>query len=170
MANSSALVGSPPATQDDYWIVRSLLLVAGIPNPDPSKGAKIPPARPPPERYHFETNGPRIIAGSAVSLVVMALFTGTRLLLRSQKAGLKFGLDDWFIIPGAVCQPRKTYVGEFRELIIRRRYLLLYGQFFRSRWCNMGAQAGTSMISRIMSSTLLTGYSTCLSWVHCSGN
>lgn len=98
----SALIGQPPKTEDDYWIVRSLLLVAGLNNVDPKLGAKIPPARPPPDRYHFETRGPGIIAGMSVCIVIMVSVTVARLLLRWFKGSVRFGADDWLIIPGAV--------------------------------------------------------------------
>lgn len=99
----SALLGQPPATPDDYWIARSLLLSAGLTNVDPSQGAKIRLSRPPPHQYRFETRAPSIIAGSAVSIVIMVVITVTRLLIRCFDGGVQFGADDWLIIPGVVC-------------------------------------------------------------------
>jgi hypothetical protein len=100
----SALIGTPPATESDYWIVRSFQLAAGIPaeNVDPSQGAVFPPFRPPPDQYVFETRGPEMITGASVAIGVMLFFTITRVLLRSSKTGLQWGADDYLIIPGVV--------------------------------------------------------------------
>ena len=98
----SALVNTPPETDADFWIVRSFLLAAGLEDVDPSKGTKIPPFRPPPDVYQFESRGPKIAAGAAVAISMMVIFTGSRLLLRGLKSGLQWGWDDWFIIPGVV--------------------------------------------------------------------
>ena len=102
MPPPSALIGQPPLTDDDYWIVRGLLLAAGLTDVHPEKGAKIPPPRPPPDVYHFETKGPAIIAGCSVSIALMMLFTVTRLVVRCTERRLHFGNDDWFIIPACV--------------------------------------------------------------------
>ncbi len=100
----SALIGMPPATEADYWIVRSFQIAAGIPaeNVNASKGAVFPPFRPPPDQYVFETRGPEVITGASVAIGVMIFFTITRLLLRSFKRGVQRGADDVFIIPGVV--------------------------------------------------------------------
>ena len=98
----SALVGQPPLTQDDYWIVRGNLLEYGLEKLDPSKGLQIPPFRPPPDKYHFHTRGPAIIAVCSVSIVIMLFATIARLLVRKLKKDLKFGRDDWLIIPATV--------------------------------------------------------------------
>ncbi|KAF7508622.1 hypothetical protein GJ744_009014 [Endocarpon pusillum] len=100
----SALIGTPPATESDYWIVRSFLLSAGIPaeNVDPSQGASFPPFRPPPDQYVFETRGPEMITGASIAIGTMLFFTITRILLRSFKSGLRWGADDYLIIPGVI--------------------------------------------------------------------
>ena len=100
----SALIGTPPATESDYWIVRSFLLTAGIPaeNVDPSQGASFPPFRPPPDQYVFETRGPEMIISASIAIFMMLLFTITRILLRSFKTGLQWGADDYLIVPGVV--------------------------------------------------------------------
>lgn len=109
MANS-AFFGQPPSTSDDYFIVRALLRSAGLDNIDPNIGSKIPPARPPPDQYQFETRGPGIIAGLSVCIVVMSVVTGSRLVFRWCGASVRFGWDDWLIIPGAVgCSHRAVY-------------------------------------------------------------
>ena len=71
-------------------------------NHDPKVGAKIPPMRPPPDQYHFETRGPGIIARMVIGIVVMVFITVSRLMMRGFKKELCFGPDDWLIIPGVV--------------------------------------------------------------------
>jgi hypothetical protein len=107
MADSSALLGHPPNTQDDYWIARGMLRLFGLFKADPHKGVMVLP-RPPPSRYHLESNGPGIIAGASVSIAIMIAITGTRLAIRYFKRRLIWGWDDWFIIPGVVGNPGKT--------------------------------------------------------------
>lgn len=98
----SALIGQPPLTPDDYLIVRGLLLSARRVNVDPAKGLHLPPFRPPPDQYHFQTRGPAVIAVCSVLMVVMVSATVGRLLVRYFKKGLRPGLDDWLIIPALV--------------------------------------------------------------------
>ncbi len=71
-------------------------------NANPSKGYIVKPVRPPPGQYRFETNSPQIIAGSIISILFMVLITGTRLTLRATKSNMKWGWDDWLIVPGVV--------------------------------------------------------------------
>jgi hypothetical protein len=90
----SAFFGQPPNTADNYWIVRSLLLSAGLTGADPKLGILSGPPRPPPDQYHFETRRPGLIAGSSVCIVVMVLVTVTRLLYRRFNTSVQFGADD----------------------------------------------------------------------------
>lgn len=115
---SSARIGQPVRNDGDYWIARSFLKAAGK-TTNPTLGAKVPPLRPPPNLYHYETKGPSIIAActgcvaepfrqwqwvwrDAVSMVIMFSITVFRLMLRWRKKEQKFGSDDWVIIPGVV--------------------------------------------------------------------
>jgi hypothetical protein len=95
----SALIGTPPQTEKDYYIVKYLLTAFGA-KTDPLLGAIIPPLRP--DNYVYETRQPFIIAGMSVSIAIMILVTGTRLFTRLYVKGLQFGLDDLTIIPAAV--------------------------------------------------------------------
>lgn len=97
----SAHFGEPPATQDDYWVVKGMMQSAHL-TLDPAKGMKALPPRPPPDQYHFESLGPTIIARCSVAIFFMVLITGMRLGLRLFKKELRFGADDWLIIPAAV--------------------------------------------------------------------
>lgn len=98
----SALVGEPPATPNDLLIVRGALLSAGLVGVDPSKGLHLPPFRPPPSEYHFQTRAPAVIAVCSVCIVLMFTATVARLMVRRLKNDVKLGLDDWLIIPALV--------------------------------------------------------------------
>ncbi|KAI9794752.1 MAG: hypothetical protein M1835_006383 [Candelina submexicana] len=99
----SAYIGQPPQTDEDYWVVRNFLHLQGKTNADPTKGVKIPPAKPPPNVYHFESRAPGIITGSAMTIVIMVFITVSRLIVRwRRKSGQKFGADDWMIIPALI--------------------------------------------------------------------
>lgn len=96
---ASALIGQPPNTDEDYYIARGIILKLGL-DLDPAKGVAIPPLRPP--GAHFETRGPSIAAAHAMCVVVIVLVTGTRLLIRALHHRVKWGWDDWLMIPAAV--------------------------------------------------------------------
>lgn len=101
--SQSALLGAPPNTEEDFFIARGLIYFFGLEQVlDPQMGAQIAPPPPPPELYVSETRGPAIAAGALVTIIVSVVITGARLLLRKFKRGLKWGLDDWLIIPGLV--------------------------------------------------------------------
>ena len=98
----SAVVGHPPASQDDIFIVKGLLRVLHVPEAliHPERG--FPPSVPRPPEVHYRSRGVDIAAGAAVTIGLVALITGTRLALRWRRQSLQWGLDDWFIIPAAV--------------------------------------------------------------------
>lgn len=68
---------------------------------DPALG--VPTRQHAPPNYRFETRGPGVIGGLVVAILLSFLITGTRLLLRSCRKDLRWGLDDWVIIPAGVC-------------------------------------------------------------------
>lgn len=94
--------GEPPSNQNDYWIIKGLERLLHIPDGmlDPSLG--FPSQLQPPPNYKYETRGPGIVAGVSVAIVLVTLITGTRLGLRAFRKDLKWGLDDWLIIPAAL--------------------------------------------------------------------
>ena len=98
----SALIGQPPETPEDYWIIKGFLRLSGIPDGvvDPSHGLPLPLKRP--ENYRYETKGPRLLIGTCFAMALIVLITGTRLGLRAFRRDLKWTLDDWIIIPAAV--------------------------------------------------------------------
>ncbi|KAF1360714.1 hypothetical protein EJ07DRAFT_16854, partial [Lizonia empirigonia] len=67
----------------------------------PKDGVIIPPFRPT-ENYHFETKGSDVIAALSVCMVVITLVTFLRLGIRLFVHGVRFGADDWLIIPAYV--------------------------------------------------------------------
>lgn len=95
----SALIGTPPATERDYYIAQYFLYSYGL-KTDPILGSPVSPKRP--DGYVFETHGPGIIASMSVAIVVMTLITGLRLGIRIFRRGLRVGMDDVFIVPGYV--------------------------------------------------------------------
>jgi hypothetical protein len=96
----SAYFNTPPATELDEQIVAGLLLLTGLtPNiKDPKNGVTIPPLRPT-ENYRFETKGPAVIIALSVCMVVLTLITFLRLGIRLFVHEVRFGADDWLIIP-----------------------------------------------------------------------
>jgi hypothetical protein len=100
---ASAFLGSKPATSDDYWIARYLLLQSHpAADVDPNNGFSIQPPRPPPSEYRPESKGASIIAGLSASIVVMVVITALRIWLRFRKTTLAPGSDDILIVFGVV--------------------------------------------------------------------
>ncbi|KAL8948892.1 MAG: hypothetical protein Q9222_004950 [Ikaeria aurantiellina] len=103
----SALVGQPPLTPDDTLIVHGWQVLFGMGKADPSKGLKVAVKPPPLGESHY-SDSTSLAVGCAISLVLMALFTGTRLVLRATNKKLVWGADDWAIIVAtllAMCMP-----------------------------------------------------------------
>lgn len=97
----SVIYGQPPKNQRDYQIVQGLLRFYGLPAKlDPALGMPFKPSAPP--KYRFETRGPGVIVGISIAILLSFLITGSRLLLRGVQKDLRWGLDDWLIIPAAV--------------------------------------------------------------------
>ncbi|ORY71597.1 uncharacterized protein BCR38DRAFT_13765 [Pseudomassariella vexata] len=97
---SSAFVGQPPNTEDDYYVVRGLLRLAGLVDADPSLGY-IHAARPPPANYTYTSRQPRIVAGLIIVMVAIVSATSARLFLRASMSQMRFGADDWATIAAA---------------------------------------------------------------------
>ncbi|KAK0609383.1 hypothetical protein DIS24_g12324 [Lasiodiplodia hormozganensis] len=99
--SGSALIGSPPASNIDYWIVKGMLRAVHMDGKfDADKGYNLLPKRP--EGYQYEEKRTSIIAGMSVCIFVMATVTVARLALRLFRTGLRWGADDWMLIPGAI--------------------------------------------------------------------
>lgn len=104
MAPGSALLGQPPANDDDYTIIQAVLVSIGLVGKlPPEKGLHFPgPPRPPPDQYHFETTAPKILVGAAIGSFLIITVTAARLVVRGRNAKLRYGWDDVFITIGAV--------------------------------------------------------------------
>ena len=101
MSSHSALLGQPPASDDDTTIVRAWFVFIGKAGKDPSNGFSLLP-RPLQNQYHYESRGPAIIAYNVVFTLIMLVVTGWRICLRIQNYKLRFGWDDWGIILATV--------------------------------------------------------------------
>lgn len=97
----SAIVGQPPLTADDLLIVHGWQVLLGMGQKDPSEGLTIA-AKPPPSGQPHDSHSKNIAVGCAISMVLMILFTGTRLLIRGTNKNLIWGMDDWTILFGTV--------------------------------------------------------------------
>lgn len=99
----SALIGQPPSDQEDYWIIKGMMHLDGIPDGALNPSYGFPLTLKPPPNYQYETRGPRLLIGLSFAIVLAVLITGTRLGLRLFRRNLRWGLDDWVIIPAMVC-------------------------------------------------------------------
>lgn len=102
---ASALIGTPPHTQEDYYIVLGIFRRFGFKG-DPAQGAKFPPARPVDDHYH--SRGPGYIGEFSVLIFLTVFIVGSRLLIRALSRAVKWGWDDWLIIPAAVSPVRRA--------------------------------------------------------------
>lgn len=69
-------------------------------NKDPSKGYLFVPRKP--TDYEYNDKQASIIVGMAVAIAIMLSTTTLRLALRLFKTGVRWGIDDWVLIPGVV--------------------------------------------------------------------
>ena len=95
-------MGHVPNNQKDFWIVRGFARHTHIPDNKLEAKQGFPMKFKPPLGYHYETRAPGIIAAMSVTIVLVTIITGTRLCLRYFRRDLKWGWDDWMIIPGVV--------------------------------------------------------------------
>lgn len=97
--SQSAFIGTPPNTQEDYYIVRALLLSIGL-TADPANGSIGTPRKP--DGYVFESNQQYIINASAVLLVYIFAITSARIAIRACVKRMTLGWDDACIVVGVV--------------------------------------------------------------------
>ncbi|EFQ27269.1 hypothetical protein CGRA01v4_04327 [Colletotrichum graminicola] len=101
LTGTSAFVGQPPATQDDYYIVKGLFRVTGTADVNPMMGYFLA-AKPPPGYVH-ETRQISILVGLIFVILLVAVPTVLRIGLRLGKSSsMKFGWDDYTISIGAL--------------------------------------------------------------------
>ncbi|KAI9808699.1 MAG: hypothetical protein M1825_003851 [Sarcosagium campestre] len=91
----SALIGDPPATQDDYYIVKGMLVVAKS-TKDPRQGVALPPTRP--QNPSYDDEGGKVLAGLIVAITLIIVITGGRILARRWHKLSALGWDDLLII------------------------------------------------------------------------
>ena len=94
----SALLGMPPANENDFNIVKGILDLFGIPG-NPSEGVAIPPSAPPHRSY--ANRGPGVIAGVSIAILTIVVVTGGRLFARYSHFGSRLGWDDALIMVAA---------------------------------------------------------------------
>lgn len=109
MANHSAFVGDPPNTQDDYWIIRGMFRLLHMDAADEADGYTLAPVITSSQREEEQVTS--ILAGMILSVVLMTAATCARLGLRFFRTGLRWGWDDWMLIPAAVwiCQNSSSF-------------------------------------------------------------
>jgi hypothetical protein len=98
--SSSAFLGQPPASQDDFYTIKGMYRAAYAFNKDASRGYLFVPKRP--ENYVYNDKQAGIIIGLVAAIVIMLSTTILRLALRQFKTGVRWGADDWILIPGVV--------------------------------------------------------------------
>lgn len=108
MKNHSALVGFPPNSQDDYWIIRGMFRYLGIDDAinDPNNGYTVVPIIS--DSQKDEQAVASIIIGLVMSLLLMTVASCIRLGLRLFRPGLRWGWDDWMLIPAMVSFPKES--------------------------------------------------------------
>ena len=104
--SGSALVGQPPANQDDFYIVRGLLFQSGLLNKfDPKQGL---PTKPPPVVRH-DTRGPSITVGLSVAIALTVVITATRVIAKYVMRFSSLGWDDFLIVIATVSHQFSSY-------------------------------------------------------------
>lgn len=97
--SNSALLGQPPNTEDYYYVVKAIMASFHLPGGDPTKGISLGPR---PLIVQNNSRGPQIITASIFLIVLVVLITGSRLSIRAFHPKVKWGWDDWLIIPATV--------------------------------------------------------------------
>ena len=96
----SIFVGQPAATTEEYWISKGVLQAMGKSEADPWHGVPIPPKR---HRFLDSIIMNHALRASFTSysnaIVLLRLFTSTRLYLRAFNKRIRWGLVDWLMVP-----------------------------------------------------------------------
>lgn len=100
MKLTSALVGQPPNTENDLFIIKGILRGAGMVAADPRNGYTVLPELT--VSQADESKAISIVSGMSVCAAVMLLVSSFRLGARLFRAGLFWGIDDWMLIPATV--------------------------------------------------------------------
>ena len=94
--SQSALIGDPPVSQTDSWIINGFLVSNGLPPMDTSQGLQIPPPRPP--NAPDGSRAASTIASLAVATFFVVIVTAGRVIARWKFKSSRLGWDDFFII------------------------------------------------------------------------
>ena len=99
----SALFGQPAANANDWYIIRGMARLTGIPDGaiNPVDGFPLS-MQPPPGDASHTSRGLSIIGTAALVIFLVLSITTTRLSLRFFRHDLRFGWDDVIIIPAAL--------------------------------------------------------------------
>ncbi|KAH0011101.1 hypothetical protein KCU78_g10138, partial [Aureobasidium melanogenum] len=85
----SAFLGQPPATQDDFYIIKGMYRAAYASNKDPSKGYLFVPRKP--ADYEYNDKQASIIVGMAMAIVVMLSGMMSELAQKSISRDITYG-------------------------------------------------------------------------------
>ncbi|KAF5711470.1 integral membrane protein [Fusarium globosum] len=118
---NSAFVGEPPATDDDFYIVRGILRTYGLDNLNASAGLVFSIQRP--ENPPDESKKPAILAGMIFVILAIVVPTVARVIIRLKGARTQFGADDLAIIAAATGAGRHTYESTYEEYNLYFYYL-----------------------------------------------
>ena len=96
----SALLGTPPNTEEDVLIIKGFWRAQGVPY-SPDGMSSIIPSGAPPNPPH-DSGAAYSTVWPIVIIVLTTIITGARLLLRIFLRDLRWGPDDWAILVGAL--------------------------------------------------------------------
>ena len=117
----SGLLGQKPITQNDHLIAKALRLESPT-TLTPDKRYPLGPPLPP--KAPHDSRAPGMIVGQCFAIFFVIAITSTRLYIRRRRKAI--GLDDWAIIPAAVCRTTSTRLRLFTFLdwsaILSQRY------------------------------------------------
>ncbi|KAF6829616.1 integral membrane protein [Colletotrichum plurivorum] len=101
VAGPSAFVGQPPATQNDYYIVKGLFRMMGMVDANPMAGYFL--SAKPPTDYVHETRVTSVLTGLIFVVLAIVVPTAARIGLRLRRGStMQFGWDDWTLVLAAL--------------------------------------------------------------------
>ncbi|KAF4436306.1 hypothetical protein F53441_13287 [Fusarium austroafricanum] len=118
---NSAFVGSPPATQDDFYVVRGVLRTYSLTKLNASAGLTFSIQRP--ENPPNETKVPEILVGMILVILAIVVPTISRVVIRLKGPVTQFGSDDWAILLAATGAGRHSYESTYEQYNLYIYYL-----------------------------------------------
>ena len=98
----SAIFGQPPASEEDFLILKGFAISMGIPPDKIQRDKGIPVPVKPHGSNPYADHSTNMIAALSVAVALMIAITSLRIWLRLFRRDLKAGLDDLFIIIATV--------------------------------------------------------------------